>query len=230
MLQEIRQYSPEGGGKGSTEFSPEDKDLNQTLWLPPWLSGHRNTTARTGLCSPNPSSSCTSRPLGSPRGVPPQPALRASLLSMDLCMPGRAKAAPPSAPLALQAELDSGRSWAAFSTHQSLAPSCSCASHLPLPKGLHVSPWLAACPDLLAACRKQRNEVFAQARVAGHMSGLSHCKHPLHHESRGLDTLCCFSESSLPCPVYLLIFFRAAQVAAPLLVVISEVMSCMLSC
>lgn len=58
--------------------------------------------------------------------------------------------------------------------HTSLSPLCraqsSFASHLPLPKGLHVSPWLPACSGLLAACRKQRNKVFAEAQVADHMS------------------------------------------------------------
>lgn len=55
----------------------------------------------------------------------------------------------------------------------------------------------------------------------------SRCKHPLHHDSRGLDTLCCFSESSLLCPVC---YFRAVQVTVPLLFVTAQVMSCNLSC
>lgn len=104
------------------EFSPEDQDLNQALWLPPWLAGHRNTTAGTRLRSPNPSSSCTSRSLGPPRGVPPRPALCTLLLSVGLCVSGRAKGS-------------SSCLRAAFSTHQSLAPSAE-----------HRAPVLPTCP------------------------------------------------------------------------------------
>lgn len=83
--------------------------------------------------------------------------------------------------------------WAAFSAHQlSAGAQGSCESHLSLLKGLHTSSQLTVACWQLAGRGGIR--CLQEGKAADHVSHLSCCRHPLHAEFWGLDTLYCFSD------------------------------------
>lgn len=89
-------------------------------------------------------------------------------------------------------------SWAAFNALQPSAPSAEHWAPVtpisPHQKVSNVSPRLTALSGWLADCKKQRNKALTEAEAVDRTIRLSHCKHPLHRESQGLDTPCCFSD------------------------------------